>query len=210
MDLILDPKAPLVVATHNKGKLKELQALLAPLGFTDLRAAGDMGIPEPEETGETFADNAVLKSHHAAKHSGYAALADDSGLEVDILGGAPGVFSARWAGLEKDFTVAMNKIEEGIKTLGSEPNGASARFVCALSLSVPGQKHKVFLGLANGMLSFPPRGTKGFGYDPIFIPENEKRTFAEMEPAEKDRISHRAHAFSAMLEYLQGKLKASA
>lgn len=210
MELIIDPKAPLVVATHNKGKLKELQALLAPLGFKDLRAAGDMGIPEPEETGETFADNAVIKSSHAARHSGFMALADDSGLEVNILGGAPGVFSARWAGPDKDFSSAIKKIEEGIKTLGGAPDGAVARFVCALSLSVPGQKHKVFLGVANGTLAFPPRGTKGFGYDPIFTPDHEKRTFAEMEPAEKDRISHRAHAFSAMLEYLQGKLKASA
>lgn len=206
MSLVLDPAKPLVVATHNKGKLAELQALLAPLGFKDLRSAGELGIPEPEETGQSFADNAVLKSRHAAKHSGFAALADDSGLEVEALGGAPGIYSARWAGPNKDFTSAMKKIEEGIKTVGHEPNGAKAQFICVLALSVPGERDKGFLGMAKGTLVFPPRGTKGFGYDPIFIPENQARTFGEMEAEEKDRISHRAHAFAGFLDYLQGKV----
>lgn len=210
MAMILDPKKPLVVATHNTGKLKELQALLAPLGFTDLRAAGELGIPEPEETGSTFPDNAVLKARHAAQHSGFPALADDSGLEVEKMNGAPGIYSARWAGQEKDFSLAMRKIEEGLKTVGAEPKGANARFVCALALSIPDARDKVFLGVVNGTLTFPPRGSKGFGYDPIFVPDDDVRTFGEMEPHEKDRISHRAHAFAGLVDYLQGKLKESA
>lgn len=205
MSLLLDPAKPLVVATHNPGKLAELRTLLAPLGFKDLRSAGELDISEPEETGQSFADNAILKSRHASKQSGFAALADDSGLEVEALGGAPGIYSARWAGPDKDFALAMRKIEEGIKTVGQEPVGAKAQFICMLALTVPGQKDKGFLGVARGTLVFPPRGANGFGYDPIFVPEHHTRTFGEMAAEEKDKISHRAHAFAAFLDYLQGK-----
>ncbi|MFO1241931.1 MAG: RdgB/HAM1 family non-canonical purine NTP pyrophosphatase [Rickettsiales bacterium] len=205
MSIILDPKQPLVVATHNKGKLVELQHLLAPLGFSDIRSAGELGVPEPEETGATFADNAVLKSEHASRQTGFAALADDSGLEVQALNGAPGIYSARWAGPNKDFGMAMQKIEEGLKVIKATPTGAKARFVCVLALSIPNQRSKAFMGTIHGTLIFPPRGNKGFGYDPIFIPENHTVTFAEMDPEEKDRISHRAHAFAGFLDFLKGK-----
>lgn len=210
MSLPLDPQKPLVVATHNPGKLAELRALLTPFGFTDLRSAGELGIPEPEETGESFADNALLKSRHAAKHSGFTSLADDSGLEVAALGGAPGIYSARWAGPEKDFSLAMQKIESGLKALGVEPNGAKAQFVCMLTLSMPQGRDKGFLGIVKGALTFPPRGARGFGYDPIFIPEHHERTFGEMEPSEKEKISHRGHAFAALIDYLQGRLPETA
>jgi XTP/dITP diphosphohydrolase len=182
----------LVVASHNAGKVGEIKDLLAPLGV-DVVAAVDLRIPEPEETEATFAGNARLKAEAAAKACGLAALADDSGLEVAALDGAPGVQSARWAGPNRDFAAAMRKVEAELK----ERRAAdfSARFVCALALAFPDAPTQVFEGEAKGRLVFPPRGDKGFGYDPIFIPEGDTRTFGEMPPEEKHLISHRADAF---------------
>lgn len=184
----------LVLATHNPGKVKELADLLAPYG-TQVSSAGDHRVPEPEETGATFAENAALKARHTARLTGLPALADDSGLAVDALDGAPGIYSARWAGPGKDFTVAMDKVRQALLAKGITPEGARAHFVCHLTLARPNGAQQDFPGMVQGRLTFPPRGDKGFGYDPIFIADGHTRTFAEMEPAEKHAISHRADAF---------------
>ncbi len=194
----------LVVATHNKGKLKEMAALLAPHGF-DCIGAGDLGLPEPEEPGESFAANAELKALAAAKGSGHTALADDSGLVVEALGGQPGIHSARWAapsggpmgGGGRDFRVAMERVN---RELGANKN-RRAHFVSVLSLAWPDLRVKSFEGRIEGTLVWPPRGDRGFGYDPMFMPDGYKETFGEMNPDLKRRISHRAVAF--------GKLAAS-
>jgi XTP/dITP diphosphohydrolase len=191
----------LVVATHNKGKLKEMAALLEPHGF-DCVGAGELGLPEPAETGATFAANAELKALAAAKGSGHLALADDSGLCVEALGGKPGIYSARWAaptggpkgGGGRDFRVAMERVN---RELGDNPN-RRAYFVSVLSLAWPDGKVKSFEGRVYGTLVWPPRGDKGFGYDPIFVPEGYKQTFGEMDPELKHRISHRAVAFAKL------------
>jgi len=191
----------LVVASHNPGKVREIQALLAPYGIAAVGAA-EMGLPEPEETGATFAANARLKAEAASGASGLPALADDSGLCVSALKGAPGIYSARWAGLassseavgqkeSKDFSVAMARVEN---ELGGNPD-RHAMFACALALAAPGEDTKIFEGRVFGSLTFPPRGDKGFGYDPIFVPENGRFTFGEMHPDAKHAISHRARAF---------------
>jgi XTP/dITP diphosphohydrolase len=183
----------LVVASHNSGKIRELSALLAPYRI-DAVAAGRLGLAEPDETGETFAANAEIKARAAARASGLPALADDSGLEVPALGGAPGIDSARWGGPDKDFAAAMARLE---RALDGE-SGAGARFVCALALCWPDGHCETFEGTVSGRLEFPPRGGRGFGYDPVFVPDGHDITFAEMEPADKDRISHRADAFSRL------------
>jgi XTP/dITP diphosphohydrolase len=184
----------LVVASHNGGKVREIRELLAPFGLVTL-GAEELGLPEPEETGESFAANAVLKAEAASLASGLPALADDSGLCVDALDGAPGIYSARWAGPDKDFRAAMRRIEDA---LAGSPQ-KNAHFVCALALAmpgaVPGAGTEVFEGRVFGALVFPPRGDKGFGYDPIFVPEGYRQTFGEMEQAAKHAISHRARAF---------------
>lgn len=187
----------LVLATHNKGKLKEVRALLAPYEITVL-SAGDIALDEPEETGATFAENARLKAHAVAKAAQLPALADDSGLCIDALGGAPGVFSARWAGEAKDFSQAMRRVEEELrrKSIATSP----AHFTCSLMLAWPDGEEALFQGHVQGRLIFPPRGSQGFGYDPIFIPENESRTFAEMTMDEKKKFSHRARAFAAFAQ----------
>lgn len=191
----------LLLATHNQGKTREFQDLLAPYGVTLLSAA-EANVPEPEETGKTFAENALLKARHAAAASGLPALADDSGLSVAALSGAPGIYSARWAGANKDFNAAMKKVEEALKEIDAEDY--SAEFVCCLALAWPEEKKKIpgrenteiFEGRIKGRLIFPPRGDKGFGYDPIFIPESYHETFGEMNPEIKHAISHRARAFA--------------
>lgn len=191
----------LVVASHNQGKVREIKALLGPHGIEPV-SAGDLKLPEPEETGLTFIANAELKARAAADASGHPALADDSGLWVDALDGAPGIYSARWAGPAKDFRIAMARVEKELKEKGAKD--FSAKFVCALSIAMPpynGNKGemKSFEGEVYGHLSFPPRGDRGFGYDPIFIPKGWDQTFAEIDPQTKNDMSHRAHAFTKLL-----------
>jgi XTP/dITP diphosphohydrolase len=200
-------KGRLVIATHNRGKLWEMQALLAPYGI-DAVSAGELGLPEPEETATTFADNAVLKARAAALAAQLPALADDSGLCIDALNGAPGLHSARWAEVEpggaRDFAAAIEKVEAALKTAGAAPP-FHAHFISALALAWPNGEIDSFEGRVDGTLVFPPRGTKGFGYDPIFLPDGLARTFGEMMMDEKQAIpsdgspalSHRARAFQA-------------
>lgn len=190
------PGGRLVVATHNPGKLVELRELFAP--FThDLVSAGELGLPEPEETGLTFIANAELKARAAATAAGHPALADDSGLCVTALGGDPGIYSARWAGPDKDFRHAMQRVETGLKAKGLKTS--PAYFICALSLGFPDGTCETFEGRIDGTLTFPPRGTRGFGYDPIFVPEGFDTTFGEMDPAAKHAMSHRARAFAQLI-----------
>jgi XTP/dITP diphosphohydrolase len=186
----------LVVASHNAGKVREIKALLGPHGIEPL-SAGALGLQEPEETGTTFAANAELKAHASAKGSGHAALADDSGLCVDALGGAPGIYSARWAGPTKDFRIAMTRIHDELRHKGLSTS--AAKFVCALCIALPSGEAQVFEGEVHGRLTFPPRGDYGFGYDPIFIADGMEQTFAEIDPAKKHAMSHRARAFEKLL-----------
>jgi XTP/dITP diphosphohydrolase len=194
MTLKLEPGARLVAATHNPGKAREIAALLQ--GRYAVTAAGELGLPEPEETEASFVGNAMLKARAAADASGLIALADDSGLSVRALGGAPGIFSARWAGPEKDFSLAMQKVEQRLEETALDDR--FAWFTCALALAWPKGPCVVVEGKIEGTLTFPPRGSKGFGYDPIFVPEGGSLTFGELDPAEKDAISHRARAFAAL------------
>lgn len=192
----LAPGQRLVVASHNEGKVREISALLAPLGVEAV-AASTLGLAEPEETGVTFAENAALKAKAAARASGLWALADDSGLEVFALGGAPGIYSARWAGADKNFSGAMARVWRELD--GRDP---AARFVCVLALAQPGGGVECFEGEARGRVVWPPRGDKGFGYDPIFEPEGQARTFGEMTHEEKLPLTHRARAFEKFLAAL--------
>ncbi|QNN64093.1 RdgB/HAM1 family non-canonical purine NTP pyrophosphatase [Sphingomonas rhizophila] len=189
----------LVIATHNAGKLREISELLAPYGI-ECVGAEELDLPEPEETGITFVDNAELKARQAADLSGLPALADDSGLSVDALHGAPGIYSARWAEDEagsRDFGRAMERVWQGIEDAG-EDAGHDAHFVCALSLAWPDGAIETFEGKVFGALVWPPRGDRGFGYDPMFVAAGMDRTFGEIDPAEKHRISHRADAFAKL------------
>ena len=186
----------LVVASHNQGKVREIKALLGPHGIVAV-SAGSLGLAEPEETGLTFAANAEIKAHASAKGSGHAALADDSGLCVDALDGAPGIYSARWAGPTKDFRIAMTRIHDELRHKGLTTS--TARFVCALCVALPSGEFQIFEGQVHGRLTFPPRGDHGFGYDPIFIADGMEQTFAEIEPARKHAMSHRAKAFEKLL-----------
>ncbi len=183
----------LAVATHNPGKLREIAELLRPYGVAAAGAAA-LGLAEPDETGATFEDNARLKALAAARGSGLPALADDSGLTVAALGGAPGVYSARWAGPNRDFAAAMRRVEVAL----AGHSDRRAAFVAALALAWPDGHVEIFRGEVHGHLVFPPRGTRGFGYDPIFVPEGGRETFGEMEPAAKHAISHRARAFARL------------
>ncbi len=191
--MMLAPGSLLVVASHNPGKVREIEELLAPFGI-ETRAAAALGLPESAETGVSFAENAALKARAAAKASGRPALADDSGLSVDALGGAPGIYSARWAGPMRDFSAAMARVERELKDKGAE--NPAAKFICALALATPGGDCGIYQGDVKGHLVFPPRGKKGFGYDPIFVAYGMDKTFGEIEPAEKHAISHRARAFA--------------
>lgn len=184
----------LVIASHNAGKVREIADLLEPYGASVV-SASDAGLSEPEETGQTFAENARLKAVSAAKEAGLPALADDSGLAVDALDGAPGIYSARWAGPEKDFSVAMERVHEAM----GQSVDRTGRFVCCLALAWPDGHCEVFEGRVNGLIVWPPRGDKGFGYDPIFVPEGRELTFGEMEPDAKHAISHRADAFKKLV-----------
>jgi XTP/dITP diphosphohydrolase len=190
----------LVVASHNAGKVREIAALLAPLGVEAVSAAS-LNLPEPEETETTFIGNAALKARAAATASGLPALADDSGLEVFALGGSPGVYSARWAGPSKDFHAAMERIWRELEEKGT--SDFSARFVCALALADANGETQVFEGEARGAIVWPPRGDQGFGYDPIFVADGQTRTFGEMSHDEKLPLTHRARAFEKLLAALR-------
>jgi XTP/dITP diphosphohydrolase len=190
----------LLLASHNPGKLAELQALLAPYAVA-ISSSREFDLPEPAETGLTFADNARLKAHAAAQASGLPALADDSGLEAHGLGGAPGVHSARWAGPERDFAKAMARVraELGRRFGAFDRADSSAAFVSLLCLAWPDGHEELAEGRVEGKLVDPPRGSGGFGYDPMFVPEGGAQTFAEMAPADKQRQSHRARALRRLL-----------
>ncbi len=194
-------KDGLVIATHNKGKLREIEAMLAPLHI-QVSASSDHNLEEPEENGETFEANAAIKSEYTTKATGKPALSDDSGLEVEALQGAPGIFSARWGGPQKDFYLAMDKVKAALDEVEALPP-YKANFTCVLALSLPEQPTLFFRGEVHGQLEFPPRGTQGFGYDPIFVPEGHTETFGEIDPAIKHQMSHRANAFSLFCEALK-------
>ena len=186
----------LVIASHNEGKVLEIADLLATFSI-DAVSAGELALDELEETGKTFAENANLKAMAAARASGLPALADDSGLEVRSLGGKPGIHSARWGGAARDFGLAMQRVRQELVAAGAQD--LSANFTCALALALPNGKAELFEGRVFGTLTWPPRGARGFGYDPIFVPEGYKETFGEMEPSLKDSISHRARAFEKLM-----------
>jgi XTP/dITP diphosphohydrolase len=194
----------LVIATHNAGKLKEIGALLAPHGIECL-SAGALGLPEPEETGTTFVENALIKAHAAAKAAQIPALADDSGLSVAALGGRPGVYTADWAERQwfegasgRDWYMAMGKVEGLLCEIGPDAD-RSCWFSCVLAIAWPDGESVVYEGRADGTYSWPPRGTMGFGYDPAFVPHGRDATFAELPLEEKQRISHRADAFAKLV-----------
>lgn len=189
----------LVIASHNEGKVREITALLAPYGIKPVSAAS-LDIPEPVETGTSFAANAELKARFSADLSGMVALADDSGLCVDALNGDPGVYTADWAETPngRDWNLAMHKVEDALAAKGPEA-GRDAHFVCVLSLCWPDGHVESFEGRAEGTLTWPPRGTVGFGYDPVFVPLGETRTYAELDPEQKHAISHRADAFRKLV-----------
>jgi len=196
MALELKRGRKLVIASHNEGKVRELAKLFAPFGI-DCISAASLDLPEPEETGATFADNANLKAGAAAKAAGMLALSDDSGLEVAALNGAPGVHSARWGGPERDFGCGMKRIHRELEAKGvTTPR---ANFICALALAAPDGTARAFEGKVFGTLIWPPRGTKGFGYDPIFVPDGYNATFGEMERELKNRLSHRTRAFEQLM-----------
>ena len=201
-----------MIATHNPGKLWEMRGLLEPYKV-DALSAGDLGIPEPEETGTTFLENARLKAEAAAGAAQLPAFADDSGLVVEALGGAPGIYSARWAGPDRDFRVAMEKVNQRLSACGAvTPESRRAHFIAALCVAWPDGHVEEFEGRVDGTLIWPPRGDKGFGYDPMFLPDGENLTFGEMMSVEKHRLppagrglSHRARAFLTLAEACLGK-----
>jgi XTP/dITP diphosphohydrolase len=198
----MKPGSTLVIASHNPGKLREIEELLAPFGF-ELKSAAELGLPEPEETGATFAANAILKARAAAQTSGLTALADDSGLAVAVLDGAPGIYSARWAGADKNFASAMARVERELNEKSAKD--FSAKFVSVLALARPKGETEIFEGEVHGHLVFPPRGNKGFGYDPIFAMDGMNQTFGEIDPATKHTISHRARAFAKLVKALNNE-----
>lgn len=189
----------LLVASHNPGKVREIMELVSPLGV-EMKSATELRLSEPQETGASFSENAALKARAAADASGLAALADDSGLVVAALNGAPGVYSARWAGPGKDFSCAIARVERELTA--AHASDYSAKFACALALALPEGQTEIFEGEVKGQLVFPPRGTNGFGYDPIFVAEGMQESFGELEPARKRGISHRARAFARLKEWL--------
>ncbi len=196
MERVLSRGGRLVIASHNEGKVREIGELFAPFGVECISAAG-LGLPEPDETGDTFEDNALLKARAAAAAAGMLALADDSGLEVEALGGEPGIHSARWGGPDRDFALAMERVHTQLEATGGAYRRAN--FTCALALAAPNGDAAVFTGKVYGAISWPPRGTRGFGYDPIFVPDGYTETFGEMEPALKNALSHRMRAFEQLM-----------
>lgn len=198
------PNRRLVVASHNQGKIREIAALLSPLGISPVSAA-DLGLPEPEETEPTFVGNAVLKAKSAWAASGEGALADDSGLEAFGLGGAPGIYSARWAGPGRDFSMAMKRVWDELREDGDKD--LAARFICVLALIDRDGAVETFEGEVRGSLVWPPRGDRGFGYDPMFVPDGFDITFGEMDPHQKHAMSHRARAFEKLVAKLGRDLR---
>ncbi|MBI1340646.1 RdgB/HAM1 family non-canonical purine NTP pyrophosphatase [bacterium] len=195
----------IVAATHNPGKLRELDDLMRPLGFEPV-SAQSLGVAEPEETGDTFVANAELKALASARATGLVALADDSGLAVDELAGAPGIFSARWAGPTRNFAEAMQKVEDALNAAmvdRDRPVSRGAEFVSVLCLAWPDGATQSFEGRIRGELIWPPRGDRGFGYDPMFVADGETETFGEMDPARKHAMSHRARAFAQLVAALE-------
>ena len=195
-------KKKVIVASHNSGKVREIKSLLKPYSFT-IQSASDLKIKEPKETGKNFIENAILKAKFVSKKSGCIALADDSGLCINLLNGKPGIYSARWAGKDKDFKLAIKKIEK--KLIKIDPNSNikyRSHFCCALALSFPNGQTISFQGKVYGQLQFPAKGLNGFGYDPIFVPNGYKKTFGEMNYSYKERISHRQKAFKKLKKYL--------
>jgi XTP/dITP diphosphohydrolase len=195
----------LVIASHNAGKVREIRDLLAPFGIEPV-SAGELGLAEPEETGTTFAENALLKARASAEGSGLPALADDSGLCVNALGGAPGVYTADWAERQwfegaagRDWYMAMGKVEGMLAEKGADVD-RSAAFVCTLALAWPDGHYQIYEGRVEGTLTWPPRGTLGFGYDPVFVPAGGTQTFAEIDPEAKHAVSHRAEAFARLVQ----------
>ncbi|MDJ0827109.1 MAG: RdgB/HAM1 family non-canonical purine NTP pyrophosphatase [Rhodobacter sp.] len=190
----------LVIASHNPGKLREIRALLEPFGVS-VMSAGDFKLAEPEETEDTFAGNARIKAHYTAEHSGHPALSDDSGIMVDALDGAPGVHTADWAESAngRDFELAMTKVWTLLEERNT-PIPRTARFCCTLCLAWPDGHDEVFEGRVEGQVVWPMRGDRGFGFDPVFLPDGETETFGEMEPAKKHGMSHRAHAFGKLVK----------
>jgi XTP/dITP diphosphohydrolase len=190
----------LVVASHNSGKVREIRALLEEFGVTPV-SAGDMGLPEPIEDGESFIANAEIKALAAARATNIISLSDDSGFAVDILDGAPGIYSARWAGPEKDFSLAMQTVEDKLaEKKATEPAKRSASFICALTIAWPDGHTESFEGRIDGTAVWPPRGSNGFGYDPVFVPAGFDQTFGEMDPSAKHAMSHRANAFRQLID----------
>ena len=189
----------LVVATHNAGKLAEIRELLAPYGL-EISSAADHGLPEPDETGTTFVENARLKAHAAAQATGLPALSDDSGIQIDALDGAPGVYTADWAETPegRDFVMAMQKTHDKLEEIDAQ-HPRTARFCCTLVLAWPDGHEEVFPGVMPGRIVWPMRGEQGHGYDPIFQPEGHEQTFGEMDRWAKNRISHRADAFAKLI-----------
>ena len=185
-----------MIASHNEGKVYEFGKLLAPFGI-ECVPAGSLDLAEPEETGSTFEANALLKARRAAHTSGLMALGDDSGLEVEALGGQPGIYSARWAGPTRDFGLAMNRVHNELEATGGAYRRAN--FTCALALASPNHQDLVFVGKVFGSITWPPRGSRGFGYDPIFVPDGRTETFGEMDPELKNALSHRMRAFEQMM-----------
>ncbi len=187
----------LVIASHNEGKVRELGELFEPYGIACVSAAS-LGLPEPEETGESFEENALVKARAASSGSGLLALADDSGLEVEALGGQPGIQSARWGGPDRDFDLAMARVHEELEATGGAYRRAN--FTCALALAAPNGEEIVTSGKVYGAIAWPPRGSRGFGYDPIFMADGYRETFGEMDPGLKNELSHRMRAFERLME----------
>jgi XTP/dITP diphosphohydrolase len=202
MTVLLKRGARIVAASHNQGKVRELAALFAPF-HVECVSAASLGLPEPEETGASFTENAALKAEAAAKASGMMAIADDSGLEVAALQGAPGIHSARWGGATKDFGLAMERVHRELEA--KRASDLRANFTCALALAAPGAHAQVFEGKVFGMVTWPPRGQHGFGYDPIFIPDGYSETFAEIAPELKNALSHRMRAFEKLMAATYGE-----
>lgn len=192
----------IIVASHNKGKIAEITELLAPLGIA-ISSAADHGLDDPEETELTFSGNARLKAEHVMRATGKAALSDDSGLVIPALGGLPGIYSARWAGEPRSFERAIERVAAALGTAAAMR--PAAHFTCALAFARPGHNTDIYVGHVHGHLTFPPRGSRGFGYDPIFVAEGQTDTFGEMEPAEKHAMSHRAEAFGLFVAALEGQ-----
>ena len=191
-------KKKVIVASHNSGKVREIKSLLKPYSFT-IQSASDLKIKEPKETGKNFIENAILKAKFVSKKSGCIALADDSGLCINLLNGKPGIYSARWAGKDKDFKLAIKKIEK--KLIKIDPNSNikyRSHFCCALALSFPNGQTISFQGKVYGQLQFPAKGLNGFGYDPIFVPQSKFKTFGQMQKSKKIRMDHRYIAFKKL------------